>query len=144
MYEMWSENIRYFKYFQKLFIKKYLAPFKVTLLVLCLYLCQRFFQSSKHFWNALFGIANSFCFTFISSIVAKRSPFIVVFSFEIRKESARAKWGMITVLFLAKNSRTCIDVWVGTLSWFKIHDWFFHNSMRVWQITSRNQRITWR
>ena len=38
------------------------------------HLWQRFFQSLKHFWKALFGIANSFCFdfSFISSNIAKR------------------------------------------------------------------------
>ena len=55
---------------------------------------------------------------------------------EKRKKSTKAKsgeycgWGMITVLFLTKNSRTSIDVWADALSWCKIHDWFFHNSVR--------------
>ena len=86
----------------------------------------------------LFGIVNSSCFdfSFISSIVAKRLPFIDVFSFGKRKMSTGAKsgeyggWGMIMVLFLAKNSRTSIDVWAGALTYRKIYDWFFHNSMR--------------
>ena len=52
-----------------------------------MHLCQRFFQSSKYFWNALFAIANSSSFDFscISSIVAKRFPFPAVFSFTKRK-----------------------------------------------------------
>ena len=51
-------------------------------------------------------------------------------------------WDMITVLFLAMNSRTSIDVWVGVLAWCKIHGWFFHNSGSFWRIASRNRRIT--
>ena len=52
-------------------------------------------------------------------------------------------WGKITVLFLAHISlRPSIDVWAGALSWYKIHDWFFYNSMRFWRIASRNRRIT--
>ena len=32
---------------------------------------------------------------------------------------------MIALFFLAKNSRTNIDLWAGALSWCEIHDWFF-------------------
>ena len=80
---------------------------------------QRFLQSLKHFWNALFGMANSSCFDFsrfISSIVANRFPFIAVFSFGERKKLTWTQsgeygdWGMITILFLAKNSSTSINV----------------------------------
>ena len=42
-------------------------------------------------------------------------------------------WGRITVLFLAKNSRTSTDVRDGAaLSWCKIHNWFFNNSVHFW------------
>ena len=64
-----------------------------------------------------------------------------------RKKSAGSKfdehggWGIITVLFLAKNSRTSINVWAGALSCCKIQDWFFHNSLHYWQIASCNRRI---
>ena len=40
-----------------------------------IHLCQRFFQTSKHFWNEPFGIA-CFDLSFNSSIVAKCFPFI--------------------------------------------------------------------
>lgn len=52
----------------------------------------------------------------------KHFPFIGVFSFQKKKKSAWAKvgeyggWGMITVLFLAKNLSTNIEVCVGALS----------------------------
>ena len=46
------------------------------------------------------------------------------------KSSECGGWGMITVLFLAKNLRTSINEWDGVLSWCKIHDWFFHNYVR--------------
>ena len=49
---------------------------------------------------------------------------------------------MIVVLFLAKNSRTSIDVWAVVLSWCKIHDWFFHNSVCFRWIASHNRLIT--
>ena len=51
---------------------------------------------------------------------------------------------MISVLFLAKNSRTSLDVWAGAFLWCKICDWFFHNSVRCWRIASKNRRITWK
>ena len=81
-----------------LFMNNYLVPFKVIPLR----------------YNTL--ILACFDFSFISSIVAKPFPFIGVFSFGKRKKSAGAKsggyciWGMITVLFLSKNSRPSIDV----------------------------------
>ena len=37
-------------------------------------------------------------------------------------------WGIITVLFSAKNSRTSIDVWAVAKSWCKFHDWVLQNS----------------
>ena len=63
-------------------------------------------------------------------IVAKRYPFIGALNFGKWKKSAGSKsseYGgsvMITILFLAKNSRTSIDMCAGVLSWCKIHDWF--------------------
>ena len=116
-----SKNKRYFHFFQFSifnFINIYLIPFKVTSLRYNP-LIPAFFQSSKHFWNALFGIVNCQCFnfSFISSIDTKHFPFIAVFSFGKRKKSAAAKsgqyggWNMITVLFLPENSRTSIVSW---------------------------------
>ena len=59
------------------------------------YLCQDFLQSSKYFWNADLGIANSsyLSFYFISSILAKYFQFIGVLSLWKRKRSAGAKCG---------------------------------------------------
>ena len=97
-----------------------------------------FFQSSKHFCNALLCIAENFYFelNFFSSVVAKHFPLISVFSFVKRKRSAGANygkyggWGMLAVLFLVTNPRTNSDVWAGALLCCKIHDWFFHISAR--------------
>ena len=83
---------------------------------------------------ALFDIANTSCFdfSFVFSIVAKLFSFIGIFSFEKSNKPAEPNsseysgWVMITILFLAKNSRTSIDVWAGALSWCKMHDWLFH------------------
>ena len=64
-----------------------------------------------------FKYRSCFDFSFISLIVAKLFPFIGVFSFGKWKKSAGAKcdeysgWDMITVLFLAKNWFTSIDMW---------------------------------
>ena len=78
-----------------------------------------FFQSSKHFWYALFGMSLSSLSdsVFISSIVEKRRPFMDLFNLGNRKKSQRAKsgeydgLGMMTVLFLAKKLRTSNDEW---------------------------------
>ena len=83
-----------------------------------MHLCQRFFQSSKHFWNALLGIAlsSSSDAALISSIVANLRPFMGLFNFGKRKKSQGAKsgeyggWGMMIVLFLAKKLLTSNDV----------------------------------
>ena len=106
-----------------------------------------FFQSLKLFWNALFGIANSFCFdfSFIYSVSSKTLSFHRCLQFweKCQKKSAGLKsneyggWGMITVLFLAKNSRTSINVWADALSWSTIHNWFFHNSVRFQRIKDK-------
>ena len=112
-----------FKFFQKVLIYLSLTILSPSNKI---HLYQRVPQSSKPFWNALFSIANSSCFnfSFISSIVAKRFPFIGVYSFGKSKKSVGVKsreygrWGMIAVLFLAENSCTSIDVWAAALSWF--------------------------
>ena len=82
-----------------------------------LYLCQRFFQSSKHFKKSFFVIlfSSSFDAVFISSIVAQRRPFMGLFSFGNKKKSQGARSGEyggcgIISVFLAKNSRTSNDV----------------------------------
>ena len=112
-----------------------------------MHLCQRFFQSSKHFWNALLGIAlsSSSDAALISSIVANRRPFIGLFNLGKRKKSQGAKsgeyggWGMMIVLFLAKKLLTSNDVCAGALSWCRIHECSFHTSGRFFLIDSRKR-----
>ena len=142
VYEVWLKNNRYFQFFSKsiyLFNNNCLLLFKVTPL------------RYDTLLPALFPILETLLkrvFWYPQPIIAKRFPFNGVFSFGKRKKSAGARsfeydgWGMITVLFLAKNSRTSIDVWANVLSWCKIYDRFFHNSVRFWRIASRNWRIT--
>ena len=99
-----------------------------------MHLCQRFFQSSKHFSNSIFGIVfSSFSDALLmSTMVVKRRPFKVLFIVGNRKKSHGAMsgeyggWGIVTVLFLAKNSQTSNEVGAGALSWCKIHELFFH------------------
>ena len=74
-----------------------------------------------------------------------KSPFMDLFSFGNKKKSQGAKsgeYGGMTVLFLAKKSRTSNDVLTGALSWCNIHDWLFHNSGRFFRIVSCKRRIT--
>ena len=95
--------------------------------LICIFVVVIFYCS---WWFYSFHSANSsfFNFSFISSIVVRRFPFIAVFSFGKKKKSAGAKsgeyngWRMITVLFLAKNSSTSINMWAVALSWCKTHD----------------------
>ena len=64
------------KYF--FFINNYLVSFKIIPVLMPAFLfC---FQSSKHFWSAIFGIANSFCYDFslICLIVAKQDVWSLV------------------------------------------------------------------
>ena len=51
-------------------------------------------------------------------------------------------WGIDTVLFLAKNSRTSNEMWARALSWCKSHELFFHKSERFFRIASRKRRWT--
>ena len=68
-----------------------------------MHLCQRFFQSSIHFSNSIFGIAfSSFSDALLMSPMAvKRRPFKVLFIFGNRKKSHRAVsgeyggWGIV-------------------------------------------------
>ena len=69
-----------------------------------MHLCQRFFQSSKHFSNSIFGIAfSSFSDTLLmSSMAVKQRPFKVLFIFGNRKKSHGAMsgeyggWGIVS------------------------------------------------
>ena len=151
---MWSRNNRYFKFFQKvfLFINNYLVPFKVTPLR-CNTLMPAFFPILETLLKHAVWCRQQLLFRFFFYLLNQKKKkklflFIGVFSFGKRKKSAKAKygkyggWGMITVLILVKNSRTSIDVWPDALSRSKIHDWIFHNSVRLWRIASSNRRIT--
>ena len=152
IYEVCSKNKVNFHFSRKIFIYSWicmLSPSKQSPSDI-IHLCQRFFQSSKHFWYALFSMSLSSLSdsVFISSIVAKRRPFMGLFNLGNRKKSQGAKsseygnWGMITVLFLAKNLQTSNDEWAGALSWCKSHVLFFHNSGHFFRIASRKWRIT--
>ena len=105
-YKVWLENNRYLKFVQKVFIylSIYLScPLQSNSLSYNT-LIHLFFQSLKHFWNTLFGIANS---SFqLSSIVTKRFPFIGIFSF-VKKKNQRGPSPVIPTSF---------DVWAGALS----------------------------
>ena len=92
--------------------------------------CQRFFQSSKHLLNLIFGIAfkaffDSAC---ISAIVSKRCPRSGILSLGNSQKSQGAKsgeyrdCGTICVEFLSKWSRRTSAVWDGALSWCKNHE----------------------
>ena len=104
----------------------------------------------RAFWHRQKLLFPFFLLLFIIIIIfiAERFPFIGVFSLGKRKKSPAVKfgeysgWGMITVLFLAKNSRTSNNMGAGALSWCKIHDWFYQNSVRFWRISSCNRSIT--
>lgn len=95
-----------------------------------------FFQSSKHFSNSIFGIAINFfgVLLLMSSMIVKIRTMKVLFIFINRKMShgvVSGEYGgsdIITVLFLANNSRTSNEVWASTLSWCKSHEMFFHKS----------------
>ena len=117
-----------------------------------MHLCQRFFQSSKYFSNSIFGIAfSSFSDALLmSSMAVKWQSFKVLFSFGNRKKSHRAMsgeyggWRIVTVLLLAKNSRTSNEVWAGALSWCKSYELFFHKSGCFFRIAPRKRRWTCR
>ena len=67
IYEVWSKNNLYLQFFQKIFIYlsiTILSPSKKPLSDI-IHLCQHFFQPTKYFWDAIFGIANSSCCDFV-------------------------------------------------------------------------------
>ena len=151
---MCSENNGNFRYLKKIFIylsTLMLSPSKESVSDI-MHLWQRFFQSSKHFSNSIFGIDfSSFSDALLmSSMAVKRRPFKVLFIFGNRKKSHGAMsdeyggWGIVPVLFLAKNSRTSNEVSAGALSWCKSHEVFFHKSERFFRIASRERRWTYR
>ena len=117
-YNVYTRSVqkqRKFSFFEnRIFIHSFilkLMPSKWAQLDI-MHLCQRFFQSSKHFSNSIFGIAfSSFSDALLmSSMLVKRRPFKVLFSFGNRKTLHGAMsgeyggWGIVTVLFSAKNS----------------------------------------
>ena len=100
-----------------------------------MHLCQRFFQSSKHLLNSIFGIVfkaffDSAC---ISSVMSKRCPRSGLLSLGNSQKSHGAKsgeygrCGTICVEFLAKWSRRTSAQWDGALSWCKNHEFSAQN-----------------
>ena len=69
----------------------------------------------------------------MSSMAVKGWPFKVLFIFGNRKKSHGAVfgeyggWGIVTVLYLAKNWRISSKVWAGALSWCKSHAFHTQN-----------------
>ena len=78
-----------------------------------MHLCQRFFQSLKHFSNSIFGVAfSSFSDALLmSSMAVKRRPFKVYFIFGNRKKSHGAMsgeyggWGIVSDSWAASTRR---------------------------------------
>jgi len=105
-----------------------------------MHLCQRFFQSSKHFSSSIFGIAfSSFSDALLmSSMLVKRRPFKILFIFGNRKKSHGAMsgkyggWGIVTVLFLAKNSWTSNEVWAGAFCCYAFHTQNIRQNFMAW------------
>ena len=123
IYEDCSKNKVNLHFFRKILIYSrifMLSPSKYSPSDI-IHLCQRFFQSSKHFWYSFFGMSLSSLndSVFICSTVAKRRPFMGLFNLGNRKKSQGAKfgeyggWGMITVFFLAKKLWISNDEWAG-------------------------------
>ena len=98
-----------------------------------MHLCQRLFQSSKHFSNSIFGMAfSSFSDTLLmSSMAVKRWPFKVLLIFGNRKKSHGAMsgeyggWGIVSDSW----ARSSTQVWAlcsethalreADISWFR-------------------------
>ena len=102
-------------------ITHYMAVYKrsnnhqtINVILNFFHLSQRFFQSSKHFWNALFDIANSFCFDFpfSSSVVAKCFPFIGVFS--LLQGRGKGQGG-------TSPMNMVVELWLRFCFWSKTH-----------------------
>ena len=55
-------------------------------------------------------------------------------SWILHHDNAPAHTSILVPEFFAKNLLTSIDVWADALSWYKIHDWFFNNSVCFWRI----------
>ena len=95
-----------------------------------MHLWLRFFQSSKHLLNSIFGIAfkTFFDLTCIFSIVSKRCPRSGLLSLGNSQKSHGTKsgeyggCGTICAEFLAKWSPRASAVWDGALSWCKNHE----------------------
>ena len=97
-----------------------------------------FFPILAALLKRVFWYRQQFLFRFFFYLLnhSKTLSFYGCLQFWEEEKSARIKfveyggWDMITVLVLAKNSRTSINVQARALAWRKIHDWFFHNSAR--------------
>ena len=150
IYEVWSKKITIiWNFFKKcLFINNYLVLFQVTplryksLMLAFFPILETLLKCA--FWYCQQLLFRFFFYLFNRSKIHSFHRFTQFWK-EQKVSGCQVRWirgwGMITVLFLAKNSGTSIDAWAGALAWCKIYDWFFHNSMRFWRIASRNRRI---
>ena len=113
---------------------------------LATHLSMRFFHWSKQCWKSslvrTFRRSAVFCFT--ASIDSNRVPFKTAVIFGNKKKSHGAKSGeygacwSTGVRLSAKYRFTDSALWVGALSWCKIHELFFHNSGRFLRTRSRS------
>ena len=140
IYEVWSKNNRYFKIIQKVFIYlpiTILSPSReVTLDVI--HLCQGFFPILETVLKHAFWYRQQFLFQFFFHFLnrSKTLSFHRCLQFwEEEKVSGGQVWwirwlrhdyGFVFGQTLMHKHRY---MWVGALSWCKIHDWFFHNSV---------------
>ena len=147
---MWSKNNHYFKYFLKkyLFINNYLVPFKVTPPRSFNTLMLAFFPILETFLKRAFWYRQQLLFRFFFYLLNRnreRFPFISVCSFGKRKKSSGPRpvnAVLETRLQFCFWAKTQAQTSMCGLQEFKIHDWFFHNSVHFWGISSRNRCIT--
>ena len=150
LYNVWSKSNHYFKFFPKVFTYlsiNILSPSKWHPAI-TIHLCQAFFPILETLLKGAFCYRSCFCF--FLPLQSLQNAFLSSVSLVLgRGKSQRGPNPAIMVVeawlhfcFWPKTQGTSIDVWAGALSWPKIHDWFFHNSVRFWRIALRNLRIT--
>ena len=145
---MWSKKRPLFSIFSKstcLSINNHFVTFKVTSLKNNT-LMLAFFPILETLLKRAFWYRQQLLFRFFFYLLNRSKTLSFHRCLQFWEEGAKSGeyggWGIISVLLVAKDSRTSIDVWAGALSWCKIHDWFFHNSVHFWRNASRNRRIT--